>query len=131
MAGCAGNNKRCPVILTFPQLCLNSQLNVQWREQRVYALNGLRFMWSCIYKFKPIFVNKLCLPAAFQVSWSLMGVTSDILCHLWLTNYFIKDSWGKKSFENCEWNKCNYVYQTDLFQLHLKSHLIALQWLVN
>lgn len=112
----------------------NSQLNIQLREQRAYTLNGLRFMWSCIYKFKLIFANKLCLPPAFWVSIQLLGVKGDISCHLWWTNYSIKGRWEKQKRAwkaNCSaWNNC-YFYQTDLFQLHLKSHLIALQWLVN
>ena len=65
-----------------PSAPLNSQLDVQLKEQKAYTLNGLRFMRSCIYKFKPIFVNKLCLPASFQVCIQLTGIKGDFLCHV-------------------------------------------------
>lgn len=122
------HNKGPPSNL-YPPQCL-------WIPNWIYSsgnkghtmLNGLRFMRSCIYKCKPVFINKQRVPAACQATVQLWGVKGDIPCHLWWTNYFVKGKREKRSQEtNCfTLNNDCYFYQTDLLQLHVQSHLIAL-----
>lgn len=46
-----------------------------------------------------IFVNKPCLPAAFQVSLQHTSVKGDISGHLWWTNYFFLRADGRRKKE--------------------------------
>lgn len=92
-------------------------------ECTIKGTKGIHSKWikSCAVmhlQVQTIFVNKPCLPAAFQDSLQHTGVKVDISGHLWWTNFFFKSRWEKEKRiwkTNCStWNNCCCFYRTDL-----------------